>query len=259
MEHKYIVGNSADKMLDVKSGSIGLVISSPPYWDKVDYGHKGQMGTGQSFIHYTDDLFSVLNQCQRVLHPGCKLVINVGDLYVSNPYHIVSLQTEIISWALSTQMFDFMGSIIWIKMAGTKPSGGGTFMGSIYYPRDGCITYEHEYILIFKKHGNAPVPTREQKKLSKLTKEQRSKWFRGIWNLQPERNRDHPAPFPVELPERIVRMFSYYREYVLDPFAGSGSTALAADNAGRQSISFDIKFEYTKTAKRRVPNMLIDT
>jgi len=137
---------------------------------------------------------------------------------------------------------DFMGSIIWRKISTTKTTGGGCWMGSTYYPGDGHVTYEHEYIVLLRKLGKRPsVMDKEVREQSRLTKEERSAWFRGIWDdIFPERQVGHVAMFPVELPLRLIRMYTFVGETVLDPFMGSGSSALAAALAGRNSIGYEI-------------------
>ncbi len=150
-----------------------------------------------------------------------------------------------------------MGNIIWQKISTTNTSGGGALMGSMYYPKDGHVTYEHEYIILFRKPGKWPRPTPEQQELSRLTKEQRSEWFRGIWRIAPERQgvrsqesgatgaaSNHGAIFPVEVPRRLIRMYSFSGETVLDPFLGTGTTSLAAEIEGRNSVGYEINEDF---------------
>ena len=149
--------------------------------------------------------------------PGCKLVINIGDQFLRSKdnggiYEIKPIHADMIK-SCQELGFRFLGNIIWRKITTTKTTGGCSWMGSIYYPRDGYITYEHEYIIIFKKDGKAPRPSKEAKELSRLPKEYRSKWFRGIWDdIPPEKQGQHCAMFPEELPMRIIRMFSFAGE-----------------------------------------------
>jgi site-specific DNA-methyltransferase (adenine-specific) len=145
-----------------------------------------------------------------------------------------------------------MGNIIWEKISTTKTTGGGLWMGSIYYPRDGHITYEHEYIILFRKRGDWPRPTDAQKEKSKLTKQERSEWFRGIWKVFPERQNSHEAMFPVEIPRRLIKMYSFYGETVLDPFLGSGTTCLAAELEGRNSIGYEINENFEDIIREKM-------
>ena len=229
-EHKLIIDDSRT-MKQVEDQSVHLIVTSPPYWNIKDYNHSGQIGNSQLYEEYLSDLKKVIVECYRVLHDGCRIAINIGDQYLRasehGRYRIQPIPADLISVGRDAG-FDFMGNIIWRKVSNTSTTGGGSWMGSIYFPRDGHITYEHEYILLFKKLGTAPKVTKEQKEKSKLTKSQRSSWFRGIWNISPTRQIEHIAMFPVELPRRLIKMYSFYGETVLDPFLGSVTTSLAA-------------------------------
>ena len=130
-------------------------------------------------------------------------------------------------------------------------------MGSIYYPRDGYVTYEHEFILLFRKAGKARRPPAESREKSRLSKIQRSEWFRGIWEIHPARQDDHPAMFPLELPERLIRMFSYFGETVIDPFVGSGTTLEAARKAGRCGIGIELNPKFVPLARARVSDLTV--
>jgi site-specific DNA-methyltransferase (adenine-specific) len=127
-------------------------------------------------------------------------------------------------------------------------------MGSMYYPKDGHVTYEHEYILLFRKQGEWQAPTDpEAKERSKLAKEERQAWFRGVWeDIPPGRQDSHIAMFPVELPRRLIRMYSFWGETVLDPFMGSGTTALAASLEGRDSVGYEINEEFEGLMKEKL-------
>jgi site-specific DNA-methyltransferase (adenine-specific) len=148
--------------------------------------------------------------------------------------------------------FDFMGNIIWQKISTTQTTGGGCWMGSVYHPKDGHITYEHEYIILLRKRGDWPRPTPQQRRNSRLTKQQRSKWFRGIWRIPPERQEGHLAMFPLELPRRLIKMYSFCGERVLDPFLGSGTTSLAADLEGRDSVGYEINAQFERAIRERL-------
>jgi modification methylase len=236
--------------------SVQLVVTSPPYWSLKDYGHPGQIGHGQEYEEYLESVGQVLGECHRVLCEGCRMAVNVGDQYLRasehGRYRVLPLGADLTALARGLE-FDFMGSIIWRKVSTTRPSGGGKWMGSIYIPRDGQITYEHEYILIFRKPGKAPRPSEEIQEKSRLTKEQRQQWFRGVWaDLPPERQTGHEAMFPVELPRRLIKMYSFYGETVLDPFLGSGTTCLAAAVEGRHCIGYEINRDYAETITQKM-------
>lgn len=260
--HTLFVGDAVEEMINLEDNSIGLVVTSPPYWNIKDYDVEGQIGYNQSYEDYIDSLGLVWDESKRVLQPGCKLVINVGDQFLrakenDGVYEIKPIHADIIKTCQKLGFY-FLGNIIWKKITNTKTTGGCTWMGSIYYPRDGYVTYEHEYIMIFKKHGKSPKPSEEAKKLSRLSKEYRSKWFRGIWDdLPPAKQEGHCAMFPEELPARIIKMFSFAGDIILDPFVGSGTTMAAADKSFRNSIGVDINPKFSKLVQARVKNVLV--
>ena len=139
--------------MEVKD-KIHLVITSPPYWNIKDYGTKTQIGYGQSYQDYIKSLNQVWDKCYRVLSPGCKLVINIGDQFTKikeySKYTIIPIRTEIIKFCMN-KGFDYMGAIIWQKRTTKKTTGGASIMGSYPYPRNGCIEIDYEFIVFYKK------------------------------------------------------------------------------------------------------------
>lgn len=245
-------------MTDLADETIDLAITSPPYWCIKDYGHEGQIGYQQSYEEYLDSLRQAMAEVLRVLRPGCRFALNIGDQYLRasehGRYRIQPIPADLTRTGLDLG-FDFMGSIIWKKISTTNTSGGGQLMGSIYFPRDGQVTYEHEYILLFRKQGKWRVPSAEIKEKSRLTKEERLTWFRGVWeDVFPDRQvgRGHVAMFPVELPRRLIKMYSFWGETVLDPFLGSGTTSLAAALEGRNSVGYEINPEFEGLIRRKL-------
>ena len=253
-QHKIIFGDSR-RMRELADESVQLVVTSPPYWCIKDYAHPDQIGYEQAYSDYLADLTSVIGECHRTLCPGCRAAINIGDQYLRasehGRYRVQPIPADIIAAGRDIG-FDFMGNIIWKKISTTNTTGGGSWMGSIYHPKDGHVTYEHEYIILFRKRGDWPRPTPEQKEKSRLTKQERSEWFRGIWELPPERQEGHIAQFPVELPRRLIKMYSFHGETVLDPFLGSGTTSLAADKEGRRSIGYEINPEFEDLIREKM-------
>lgn len=256
MPHHRLFLADSRRMPELDDRSVHLVVTSPPYWCIKDYAHPGQVGFEQSYEEYLTDLRQVLAECLRVLHPGCRAAINIGDQYLRatehGRYRVQPIPADLIRIGQDLG-FDFMGQIIWRKVSTTKTSGGGQWMGSVYYPRDGQITYEHEYILLLRKPGTPPRPTAEQKERSRLRKEDRSRWFRGVWDdLPPARQKAHVAMFPVELPRRLILMYSFWGETVLDPFVGSGTTMEAAEETGRNSIGYEINPDFERLVRAKV-------
>lgn len=253
-QHKIILGD-ARAMTETPGQSVHLIITSPPYWQLKDYGHEDQIGFNDSYEDYINNLNLVWKECYRVLHPGCRLCVNIGDQFARSVYYgrykIIPIRTEIIKFC-ETIGFDYMGAIIWQKVTTTNTSGGATIMGSFPHPRNGIVKLDYEFILLFKKLGKSPKPTKEQKENSKMTTEEWNEYFHGHWNFPGEKQSQHLAAFPEELPKRLIRMFSFPGETVLDPFMGSGTTALAAHNFGRNSVGYEINREFLPVIKNRL-------
>lgn len=244
--HKIIIGDCR-QMSAIKNSSVHLIVTSPPYWQLKDYGTISQIGFHDSYEKYINNLNLVWLECNRVLHNGCRLCINIGDQYakaaIYGRYKVIPIRTEIIHFC-ETIGFDYMGAIVWQKQSTCHPSGGESIMGSFPYPRNGILKLDYEFILIFKKKGYSPQVSSEQKKESILTTEQWNNYFCGHWTFSGARQEGHIAMFPEELPKRLIQMFSFAGEVVLDPFLGSGTTALAAQNSFRHSIGYEINKSY---------------
>ncbi len=253
--HPRIILGDSRVMAEVNDKSVHLVITSPPYWQLKDYGHEDQIGFNDTYEDYINNLNLVWNECYRVLHPGCRLCVNIGDQFARSAYYgrykIIPIRTEIIKFC-ETIGFDYMGAIIWQKVTTVNTSGGATIMGSFPYPRNGIVKLDYEFILLFKKLGKSPKPAPEQKERSKLTTEEWNEYFYGHWNFPGEKQNQHLAAFPEELPRRLIRMFSFAGDTVLDPFLGSGTTSLAAHNLERNSVGYEINKNFLPTIKSKL-------
>jgi len=252
--HKIINGDSRE-MLELKDNSMHLAITSPPYWQLKDYGTDNQIGFHDNYESYINNLNLVWKECYRVLHDGCRLCINIGDQFARSVYYgrykVIPIREEIIKFCENIG-FDYMGAVIWQKVTTSNTTGGGLQMGSYPYPRNGILKLDYEFILIFKKLGEAPKPTKEQKDLSKMTSEEWNTFFAGHWKFSGARQTKHIAMFPEELPRRLIKMFSFYGENVLDPFGGSGTTSLAAKNLDRNSACFEINPDFIPILKEKI-------
>jgi site-specific DNA-methyltransferase (adenine-specific) len=255
-KHEIIIGDARD-MREVGDESVHLVVTSPPYWQLKDYGDARQIGYNDSYEDYINNLNLVWDECYRALHKGCRLCINIGDQFARSVYYgrykIIPIRTEIIKFC-ETRGFDYMGAIIWQKVTTCNTSGGATIMGSFPYPRNGILKIDYEFILIFKKLGQGPKPSPGNREKSKLTIDEWNELFAGHWTFPGEKQNHHLAPFPEELPRRLIKMFSFVGDTVLDPFVGSGTTTLAAVRLGRNSIGFDVNREYADVIESRVKN-----
>lgn len=252
--HKIILGDSRS-MREVENESVHLIVTSPPYWQLKDYGKRNQIGFDDSYEDYINNLNLVWYECLRVLHKGCRLCINIGDQFARSVYYgrykVIPIRTEIIKFCESIG-FDYMGAIIWQKVTTCNTTGGATVMGSFPYPRNGIIKIDYEFILIFKKLGNPPSVTNERKEQSKLTQEEWNLFFNGHWNFPGEKQDKHLAMFPIELPKRLIKMFSFAGDIVLDPFLGSGTTSLAAKKLDRNSIGYEINENFLPIIKEKL-------
>ncbi|MBO7101144.1 MAG: site-specific DNA-methyltransferase [Bacteroidales bacterium] len=240
--------------------SVHLIITSPPYWQLKDYGTDDQIGFNESYESYINNLNLVWSECNRILKDGCRLCINIGDQFARSVYYgrykVIPIRTEIIRFC-ETLGLDYMGAVIWQKQTSMHTTGGGVVMGSFPYPRNGILKIDYEFILIFKKQGKAPMPTKEQKEMSEIGKDEWNKLFASHWTFAGARQDGHIAMFPEELPARLIKMFSFAGETIFDPFMGSGTTALAARNLNRDSIGYEINKDFRQYYEQKVINRSI--
>jgi DNA modification methylase len=252
--HKIIIGD-AREMKEVSDESTHLIITSPPYWQLKDYGKQEQIGFNDTYEEYINNLNLVWNECHRVLYPGCRLCINIGDQFARSVYYgrykVIPIRTEITKFC-ETIGFDYMGAIIWQKVTTCNTTGGATIMGSFPYPRNGILKIDYEFILIFKKPGNPPKVSKNIKEQSRLSDKEWNQYFTGHWNFPGERQNKHLAVFPEELPKRLIKMFSFIGDTVLDPFLGSGTTTLAARNLKRNSVGYEINEKFLPVIKEKL-------
>jgi len=244
--HKIIIGDSR-WMKELPDRSVHLVVTSPPYWQLKDYGNEEQIGFNDSYEEYINNLNIVWSECHRVLHDGCRLCVNIGDQFARSVYYgrykIIPIRTEIIKFCEAAG-FDYMGAVIWQKVTTCNTTGGATIMGSFPYPRNGILKLDYEFILIFKKYGVSPKVMEDVKEQSKMSTEEWNQYFAGHWNFPGEKQDRHLAMFPEELPRRLIRMFSFVGDTVLDPFLGSGTTSLVAKKLNRNSVGYEINKDY---------------
>lgn len=254
--HNIIIGDSR-RMNSVEDQSVHLVITSPPYWQLKDYGNGRQIGYGNSYEEYINNLNLVWQETYRILKPACRLCINIGDQFARaahyGRYKVIPIRTEIIKFC-EILGFDYMGAVIWRKITTTNTTGGAVIMGSYPFPRNGILKLDYEFILIFKKDGKPEPVEKEVKEQSKLTAEEWNIYFSGHWNFPGEKQIKHLAAFPLELPIRLIKMFSFVGDMVLDPFLGSGTTSLAAMDLKRNSTGYEINDEYLPLIRDKLDN-----
>lgn len=252
--HKLINGDSRCMSL-IPDCSVQLIVTSPPYWQLKDYGSDEQIGFNDTYEQYINNLNLVWNECYRVLSNGCRLCINVGDQFARSAYYgrykVIPIHSEIIRFC-ETIGFDYMGSIVWQKPTNMHTTGGQKVMGNYPYPRNGIVKIDFEHILLFKKGGKAPVTNNSVRRQSELTDEEWQSYFSSHWTFNGVRQDGHIAVFPEELPKRLIKMFSFVGDTILDPFMGSGTTALAARNLDRNSIGYEINPNYMDYYREKV-------
>ena len=250
-----IINGDSRNMSELKNKSIQLIITSPPYWQLKDYGTENQIGYNDSYEDYINNMNLVWNECYRVLEDGCRLCINIGDQFARSVYYgrykVIPIRTEIIKFCESIG-FDYMGAIIWQKRTTTNTTGGASIMGSFPYPRNGILSIDYEFILLFKKLGKPLKPDREVKVQSEMTKEEWKEYFSGHWNFNGAKQDGHIAVFPEELPSRLIKMFAFVGDTVLDPFLGSGTTTLAAKKLSRNSTGYEINSDFIPLIKQKL-------
>ncbi|MFQ6097882.1 MAG: DNA-methyltransferase [Armatimonadota bacterium] len=248
--HTIHIADSRELLRQLPDESIQLVVTSPPYWNKKNYGDViEQIGYTQSYERYVADLNTVWEQCARLLLPQGRLCVNVGDVFTSTKeygrYKVLPVHAEVIRFCERLRL-DYMNTIIWRKFANATASGGAkNIMGSFLQPPNGIIQNDIEYILVFKKPGPKRKVSDEVRDASRLDYE--GEWlpfFSQIWEIHGERQNTHIAMFPEELPRRLIKMFSFVGDMILDPFLGSGTTTLAARNTSRNSIGVEINPDY---------------
>ena len=253
-KHLLINGDSR-KMTLIPDETVHLIVTSPPYWQLKDYGMPNQIGFNDTYEAYINNLNLVWSECHRILMPGCRLCINVGDQFARSAYYgrykVIPIHSEIIRFC-ETIGFDYMGNIIWQKPTSMHTTGGQKVMGSYPYPRGGIVKMDFENILLFKKQGQAPTPTRDARESSALTTEEWNEYFSSHWNFNGSKQNRHIAVFPEELPKRLIKMFSFLGDTVCDPFMGSGTTALAAQNLGRHSVGYELNKDFRSFYKEKV-------
>jgi len=257
--HELYVGD-AREMPQIEHGSVHLVLTSPPYWTLKDYNSSpGQLGDVEDYGAFLDEIDRVWRRCYDSLVSGGRLICVVGDVCLSRRknggrHTVVPLHASIQERCRSMG-FDNLAPIIWHKIANAvleAEGNGAPFMGKPYEP-NGVIKNDIEFILMQRKPGGYRSPDLPTKILSIIPEQCHREWFQQIWTgVTGASTRNHPAPYPLELATRLIRMFSFVGDTVLDPFLGTGTTSLAAAKCGRNSIGYEIDEAYLSRAYQRV-------
>lgn len=242
----------------IETESVHLVCTSPPYGSLKEYpDHPWQLGNMAVYEEFLTELDRVWAECLRILVPGGRVACVVGDICISRRrggrHHVLPLSADIQVRARKLG-FDCLTPIRWYKVANIalEASRSSRFLGKPNLP-NGVIKNDVEHILFLRKPGGYRKPTDEMERRSFISTEDYANWFSSIWaDVKGQIRRDHPAPFPVEVPRRLIRMFSFAGDTVVDPFAGTGTTAVAALETGRNSISVEIDAGYVSLIEQRL-------
>ena len=257
--HSLFQGDSR-RLSFIPDESIHLVVTSPPYWTLKKYrDNENQLGDIEDYEHFLKELDKVWQHCYRVLVPGGRLVCVVGDVCLSRRknkgrHTVVPLHASIQEHCRKIG-YDNLSPIIWYKIANAQYEAnrnGAGFLGKPYEP-NGVIKNDIEYILMERKHGGYRKPSVATRVLSIISDENHKQWFQSIWSgIAGASTRNHPAPYPEELAERLIRMFSFVGDTVLDPFMGTGTTTVAAAKWGRNSIGVELDPHYFELTEKRI-------
>ncbi|MBL7180783.1 MAG: site-specific DNA-methyltransferase [Desulfobacterales bacterium] len=253
--YQRLINGDARDLSFLENESIHLAVTSPPYWNLKCYNENpDQLGHIDNYEAFLTELEKVWREIFRILVPGGRLVCVVGDVCVSRRKfgrHLVFPLHADICVLCRKIGFDNLNPIVWHKISNAtfEVANGSKFLGKPYEP-NAIIKNDMEFILMQRKPGGYRKPTQEQRNLSKIDKKDFDSWFRQIWNIPGASTKNHPAPFPLELASRLVRMFSFTGDTVLDPFCGSGTTMVAALKYGRNSIGIEIDPKYCHMAAR---------
>ncbi len=235
----------AEKVLNtLPDNFFQLMVTSPPYWNVRDYGHKSQIGLNDTLDEYLKRLDKVWKEVVRTLLPDGKIALNIGNIYYSEPgeKRRTTANLSLLTWQQLNRYKElrFMGTIYWQK---TTSRAGVVLFGSYPYPANFMISNAVEPIHVFRKVGTRKV-SKEIKERSKITPEEFRKFRDAIWNDINGVSDKHSAAFPVELPARLIKMFSYVEDWILDPFAGSGTTLKAAKELGRNCVGIELNPDF---------------
>ena len=240
--------------------SVHLVVTSPPYWNLKEYENgANQLGVIDNYEIFVNELSKVWKECYRILVPGGRVVCVVGDVCLSrrkNGRHVVMPLHSDIAVSCRKIGFDNLNPILWHKIsnASFEANNGTSFLGKPYEP-NAIIKNDIEYILMQRKPGGYRKPTTTQRQKSMIGKDDYDEWFRQIWDLGGASTKNHPAPFPLEVATRLVKMFSFHGDTVVDPFCGSGTTLLAALNSERHSIGIEVEKKYCEMIVERMTSL----
>ena len=252
IEHNFFIGDTEHEIKKIQTSSIQLIITSPPYWNAKDYNHDQQLGFNDNYNDYLKKLKKIIKQFDRILLPDGKIAINISNIYFKDEKEkrcsTINLVQDIWNIIDTVQDFSFMGTIYWKKPTSRN---GAVLFGSYPYPSNFMISTALESIHVFRKKGKRKV-LKDIKEKSRLTKDEFREYREPIWYLNGITNKKHPAVFPNELPNRLIKLYSFYGDTILDPFCGIGTTNIEAQKLYRNSIGIDIREDFVNIAIKNI-------
>lgn len=247
-EHKLYVGDAKQELLNIADNSIQLIVTSPPYWDVRNYEHPKQIGFNDKYKEYLIKMEKIFKVCIRALSSDGKIALNIGNIYnyENGEKRVYTVNLILDLWKILNDCKElrFMGTIYWKK---TTSRNGAVLFGSYPYPSNFMISTALEAIHVFRKTGKRKIP-KEIKEKSRISKAEFREFREPIWYLNGVSKKVHPAVFPNELPHRLIKMYSFCGDTILDPFCGIGTTNVEALKLERNSIGIDVREDYIKIA-----------
>lgn len=266
MYNQIINKDCLEGIKELPDACVDMIVTSPPYFVGKEYNEGAEYINFQevdkeweNFVSWLTDIFK---ECSRILKPSGKLAINIDDRHVGLKTYgkNITLPTHAVLTNNLRENIDYKEMILWKKIRASKTSGGSNMMmgsfGRFGSPGEIPILQEVEYILLFRKDGKREGITDDMRKDSALTPEEFATYGMQIWDIMPEKNRIHPAPFPIEIPYRLIKLFTFKGDLILDPFMGSGTTAIAALETGRKYLGFELDNNYCNMANERIDSYL---
>ncbi|MCL2203882.1 MAG: site-specific DNA-methyltransferase [Defluviitaleaceae bacterium] len=244
----------------IEDNSVHLVVTSPPYWNLKKYENGvNQLGVIDKYEDFVNELTKVWKECFRILVPGGRIACVVGDVCLARRKygrHMVMPLHSDIAVSCRKVGFDNLNPILWHKIsnASFEANRGTSFLGKPYEP-NAIIKNDIEYILMQRKPGGYRKPTTLQRHKSIIAKKDYDEWFKQIWKHGGASTKNHPAPFPTEIAHRLIKMFSFYGDIVVDPFCGSGTTMIAASDCERHSIGVEVEEKYCQMVVERMTRL----
>jgi site-specific DNA-methyltransferase (adenine-specific) len=247
----------SEGLIEIPTGTIDLVITSPPYWNLKDYNHPKQIGLNLTYKHYINELKKVFTECMRVIKEDSFICINVADIRTgkykqSGRPRLYPIQSSLIQFFVEEMDFDLFQHFIWEKnsVKTEKKIHGSICTGEYKNYAVPPFLYNDlsiEHILIFRKPGirkRASIEARQESKYNLLEKSLLQEWLKPVWKINSPRKGDHKATFPIEIVNRLIKTLSLQGDTVLDPFVGTGTTLLSAYRNQRNSIGYEINEDY---------------